>query len=175
MGGEGFNHASVNNLFNMLFAFWRMHHPELPLHTFGGCQIEKVGKQAAAPDLILYKGEDAPRWQPGESRFINLDRTRVPDLIGEIADTTLAVDLDEMKRLYASLDIPEYWVIDVKGQRVFAFQLQQNSIYQQCEFSTALSGLPVALLDRTLERLSTESNTDAALWFSREILDLLEK
>jgi Uma2 family endonuclease len=47
----------------------------------------------------------------GESRFIDLDRWRVPDLVAEVSDTTLASDLDEKKQLYVALGIPEYWVV----------------------------------------------------------------
>ncbi|ASC71213.1 hypothetical protein XM38_021650 [Halomicronema hongdechloris C2206] len=73
---------------------------------------------------MLYVGENTPRWQDGDPRRIDLQTWRVPDLVGEISDTTLASDLDEQKHLYEALGIPEYWVIDVKGERVFAFQIK---------------------------------------------------
>ncbi|MCU0525191.1 MAG: Uma2 family endonuclease [Elainella sp. Prado103] len=71
-----------------------------------------------------------PKWQPGEPRRIDLSRHRQPDLVGEIANTTLSLDLDEQKQLYASLGISEYWVIDVKGMRLFAFSLTASGIYE---------------------------------------------
>jgi Uma2 family endonuclease len=175
MGGEGINHASVTNLFTMLIAFWKQLHPEQTLTSLGGCQLEKTGKKASAPDLVIYGGDRVPRWEAGQRRFINLDQVRVPDLVGEISDTTLATDLDEKKRLYASLGIPEYWVIDVKGRQVLAFQLQHSGSYQACDVSQVLPGLPIALLEQTVERLATEANTDAALWFSQQIATLETK
>lgn len=117
----------------------------------------------------MYIGEGVPQWQEGEPRRINLTKWRVPYLVGEIADTTLATDLDEKKQLYAELQIPEYWVINVRGRQVMAFRLQENGKYQQCTHSVALAGLPIALLDRTLSRLSEETNISAALWFSQQI------
>ncbi len=66
----------------------------LPGQTFdslGGCLIEKPNKQAASPDLVLYIGGGSPRWQEGEPRRINLTQWRVPDLAGEVADTTVAM------------------------------------------------------------------------------------
>lgn len=172
MGGEGINHAGVTNLLTMLIAFWKQLHPEQTITSLGGCQLEKTGKKASAPDLVLYLGDDVPRWEPGQRRFINLDQVRVPNLVGEISDTTLATDLDEKKKLYASLGISEYWVIDVKGRQVLAFQLQASGIYQVCGTSKALAGLPIALLEQTVERLAIEANTDAALWFSQQIAAL---
>ncbi len=94
------------------------------------------------------------------------------DLVGEISDTTLALDLDEQKQLYARLGIPEYCVIDVKGLRLFAFGLTEEGIYKTIEVSQALPGLPISLLEQTLERLETETNTAAANWFMQQVQGL---
>jgi Uma2 family endonuclease len=169
MGWEGIGHAEVRDLFVMLFAFWFSRHPEQPAKSLGGCLIEKPGKQAAAPDLVLYLGADSPTWRKGEPRRINLDQWHVPDLVGEVSDTTLANDLDEMKRLYAALGVPEYWVIDVRGRQILAFRLQADRNYQLCDTSMALSGLPIALLEQTLDQLAEGSNITAASWFMQAI------
>jgi Uma2 family endonuclease len=168
MGWEGIGHSEVNHLFTMLIGLWFIAHPEQTAQSLGGCLMEKPNTQAAAPDIMLYLGTDFPQWSKGESRRINLVKWRVPDLVGEVADTTLAIDLDEMKQLYAALGIPEYWVIDVKGKRVLAFQLT-NGKYQQCETSGVLAGLPIDLLDETLEQLSQGTNISAANWFMSAI------
>jgi Uma2 family endonuclease len=117
----------------------------------------------------VYVGENIPIWKAGESRFINLDKWRSPDLVGEIADTTLAIDLDEKKRLYANLGIAEYWVIDVLAARIFAFQLDETGVYQQCDTSQVLSNLAIALLEQAMAMLDTKTNTEAAIWFSQQL------
>lgn len=86
--------------------------------------------------------------------------------MGKISDTTLASDLNEQKHLYASLGIPEYWVIDVKGERVFAFQLNEHGEYEQ---SRILEGLSIDLLTQAVQKLSTEANTAVAAGFARAI------
>jgi Uma2 family endonuclease len=116
---------------------------------------------------MVYVGGGSPQWQPGEPRRVNLDKWRVPDLVAEIADTTLAIDLDEKKQLYLALGIPEYWVIDVKGRQVLAFRLVDGK-YQQISESVALTGLPIDLLEQTLDRLDND-NGNAALWFATQI------
>jgi Uma2 family endonuclease len=98
-----------------------------------------------------------------------LSRHRLPDLVGEIADTTLSLDLDEQKQLYASLAIPEYWVIDVKGMRLFAFGLTERGVYAPIQTSQGLKGLPIALIEQTLERLTTDTNTAAAKWLMQQL------
>ena len=94
----------------------------------------------------------------------------MPDLVGEISDTSLASDLDEKKRLYAALQIPEYWVVDVKGDRVFAFQWQESGFYQPIDRSGVLTDLPITLLAETIDRLKQDaSNVKAALWFAEQV------
>ena len=168
MGGEGINHASFSDLFTIIFGFWAVQHPDQVLTTLGRCLIEKPETQACAPDLVLYVGEDYPQWRQGEPRRIDLSKSRSPNLVGEISDTTLTTDLDEQKHLYEALEIPEYWVIDVQGRRIFAFELQSGK-YQICTHSQALAGLPIALLQNTIDRLATETNTSAAAWFAQQI------
>ncbi|OYQ62480.1 hypothetical protein B9G53_22035 [Pseudanabaena sp. SR411] len=169
MGAEGIHHSQFSALFEMIFAIWAMQNPHCRIASFRGCQIEKQGFRAAAPDIVLYVGENIPTWKAGQSRFINLEQWRSPDLVGEIADTTLAIDLDEKKRVYAELGISEYWVIDVRAYRLFAFQLDESGVYKQCEFSQVLPNLAVSLLEKTLEQLTTKTNTEAAIWFSHQI------
>ncbi|MCL1468789.1 Uma2 family endonuclease [Argonema galeatum] len=169
MGWEGINHATINELFTLIFGFWFLNKPEQIYSLLGGCLLEKPTKQAGAPDLVIYLGEDYPRWQEGEPRRIDLNQWRVPNLVGEVSDTTLATDLDEKKKLYADLGIPEYWVIDVRGLRVIAFQLQSNGTYQECDSSLALEGLSISLLEQTLARLKEGTNGSAAAWFAQQI------
>ncbi len=169
MGKEGPEHASVSDFITIIFGFWAFLHPDVPLQSYGRCLIEYPETHACAPDLVLYKGENIPRYQAGEPRWIDLRFQRPPDLVGEIADTTLALDLDEQKQLYASLGIPEYWVIDVKGQRVFAFALAEDGRYRAIAQSQVLAGLPIALLEQALERLASQTNTAAANWLLQQL------
>lgn len=172
MGNEGINHARFNDLFTLVFGFWFARQPGLLVDSLSGCVIEKPNRQAAAPDKVLYVGGNSPQWSEGEPRRINLENCPVPDLVGEISDTSLATDLDEKKQLYAALEIPEYWVVDIKGLRVLAFRLQPDRKYQQIAVSIALKGLPISLLSEMLEQMQPGNNINAAVWFSQQIANL---
>ncbi len=174
MGREGINHSQFCELLTMMLGFWFMHHPDEKFSLLNRCQLEKLKTQAAAPDLMLYLGDDYPTWEAGQRRYINLAEVRIPDLVGEVGDTTLATDLDEKKHLYAKLGIREYWVIDVIGKRVIAFILGENGIYQEVEISQALKGLKISLINQTLQRLETETNGMAAIWFSQQVANLFK-
>jgi Uma2 family endonuclease len=170
MGNEGINHARSCKLITMILASWFVKQGKSKFDLLGGCGMEKPPYQAAAPDEILYISENFPQDRSGESRRINLNEWRVPDLAVEIADTTLASDLDRKKQLYLKLEVPEYWVVDVRGKRVLAFRLVDGK-YQECTESVALVGLPIELLDRTLERMDNH-NGNAAFWFAAQIQNL---
>ena len=54
----------------------------------------------------------------------------------EISDTTLAYDLGKKQEIYAAANIPEYWVLDVKGERLIVFtQPESNSYLSRLELS----------------------------------------
>ncbi|MEL7510102.1 MAG: Uma2 family endonuclease [Cyanobacteria bacterium J06554_1] len=171
MGWEGINHATICDLFTAILYVWFSLHSDQVASSIGRCLLEKDTDTAGAPDLVLYLGDNYPRWQTGQPRRIDLSQWKAPDLVGEISDTTLASDLDEKKQLYAALGIPEYWVIDVRGSRVFAFMLQDGR-YQITETSAALKGLPIELLENTIAKLETDSNISAAQWFNQQVIKL---
>jgi Uma2 family endonuclease len=171
MGWEGIDHARFRELLAMLFFAWfSRHQPGQPFDCLGGCILEKPQQRAASPDEVLYIGADVPRWQPGEPRRINLRQWRVPDLVCEVGDTTLATDLDEKKQIYAALEIPEYWVIDVQAARLMMFRLTAEGLYQQIATSVALAGLTVELVEQAFGRLAVESNGTVAQWFAQQLV-----
>ncbi len=171
MGNEGINHARFNNLLSLVFYAWFVSKGGQAFDDLGGCVIKKPKVGGGAPDRILYVGGDFIQWKKGEPRQVNLNKSRIPDLVIETSDTTLTSDLDQKKRLYAALGIPEYWVVDIKGERVLAFRLDENGKYQECAISGALEGLPIALLAETLKMLN-QGNGTAAMWFAQQIENL---
>lgn len=172
VGWEGINHAVVRELFLLLIGFWLSRYPQPNVSFMGGCLLEKAYMDAASPDLVFYVGLDRPQWKEGETRKIDLGRWQVPNLVGEISDTTLASDLDEKKQLYAALGMAEYWVIDVRGRQIFFFQLDDESQYREVATSLLLTGLTSALLEAALLKLGPMTNMDIALWFQKQIADV---
>lgn len=60
----------------------------------------------------------------------------------------------------------------MKGQRIFAFGLTDLGHYERIEQSQVLTGLAIALLEQTLERLTAETNTAAANWLIQQLQNL---
>jgi Uma2 family endonuclease len=173
MGNEGIKHARFNKLFTMILYSWFVKQGNVNFDLLGGCVLEKHPYQGAAPDEVLYIGEGSPPSPEVGSRRVDLNQCRVPDLVVEISDTTLSTDLDRKKQLYLALEIPEYWVVNVRGKQVIAFRLI-NGEYEECIESVALTGLPIQLLEQTIDRMDNH-NGNAALWFASQIQNLSVK
>ena len=154
VNSDEINYDRVSDLLQMMITFWFANQGDKTFRCLGRWALEKLQQVAAVPDLILYIGEeDAPSWQEGERRSINLEKWQVPDLIGEIADDTSASDLERKKQIYAALGIPECWIIYVEKRQVLVLQLQDNGQYEQKESSAPLQGLPIAMIEDTLQQL----------------------
>jgi Uma2 family endonuclease len=168
MGNEGINHARFCDLITFIFGIWFMEQPDIEFDALSGCIIASAGKQGAAPDKVLYVGGNIPQWEVGKPRRIDLETCRPPDLVAEISDTTLSTDLDEKKQLYAAMGILEYWVIDVRGRQIWAFQLVDDR-YEDCQISLVLAGLPIDLLSETLQQVD-RGNGAAVRWFAQRLV-----
>ena len=100
------------------------------------------------PDIIV--------WEPIRARG-QVPRERVR-LAVEISDSTLADDLGYKRELYASADIPEYWIVDLRGRAVHQNWAPMGGAYSRTEIvqfgneiaSTAVPGLVIstAMLDQ---------------------------
>ncbi len=65
----------------------------------------------------------------------------------EIADTTLAVDLNKKKQIYAAARISEYWVMNVKAHSLSVFRQPRGNDYSLKYEMTQGELLPLAFLE----------------------------
>jgi len=74
------------------------------------------------PDIALLRPKDDFYYSrhPGPSDIL---------LIVEIADSSLEYDRKIKARLYAETGIPEYWVADLKNDRLFVYSEPQGNVY----------------------------------------------
>ena len=79
MGWEGIDHATICDLFHVWYlVFGSAPIPNRRQALWADVSLERSNQTAGAPDLVLYLGENYPRWQPGEPRRIDLNQWRVP-------------------------------------------------------------------------------------------------
>jgi Uma2 family endonuclease len=98
-----------------------------------------------------------------KSSTVNLDRYQPPDLVIEIADSSLSDDLERKQILYQSLGTTEYWVVDVKNIRIVAFAISENSSTEITE-SQVLPGLAIGILLEALQRSRQTDLSQVGAW-----------
>ncbi|MBD1935723.1 Uma2 family endonuclease [Microcoleus sp. FACHB-68] len=127
----------------------------IDLDGHDNCTYRKAGSEEAQPDVSFYLGDNA-EIVPWEATIIDLDTYPTPDLVIEVAYSSLADDKGEKRLLYESLGVREYWIIDVQNVQVIAFEIQ-NRGSRRIEQSLVLAGLEIAVLEEAF-RLSRQMN-----------------
>ncbi|MEH2279279.1 MAG: Uma2 family endonuclease [Nostoc sp.] len=94
---------------------------------------------------MSYKTQDIPAGRG----IVNLDRYLAPDLVIEIAKTSLLDDLGTKRSLYEELGIAEYWVVDVQNSQIIAYAIAEQGS-KRIQESQVFPG--IAILEEALRR-----------------------
>lgn len=162
IGNEHSQDHSIINHAVYLYATLR----NIPLTGKDNCSYRQVGLKEFQPDLSYYVGNNANAipWGVG---VVDLNEYPVPDLVIEVANTSLADDLGEKRLLYEDLEIAEYWVVDVQNVKVIAFAIEDNGSKRIAE-SLVLTGLKIEILTEALQRSRTSNHTEVGSWLMQQ-------
>ena len=162
IGNEHSQDHSIINHAVYLYATLR----NIPLTGKDNCSYRQVGLKEFQPDLSYYVGNNANAipWGVG---VVDLNEYPVPDLVIEVANTSLADDLGEKRLLYEDLEIAEYWVVDVQNVKVIAFAIEDNGSKRIAE-SLVLTGLKIEILTAALQRSRTSNHTEVGSWLMQQ-------
>lgn len=130
------------------------------------CTYRKAGYKEMQPDASFYLGSNA-EIVPWDATIIDLDIYPPPDLVIEIAYSSLADDLGEKRLLYESLGVREYWIMDVQNVQIIAFEIQ-NQGSRRIYSSLVLPGLDIALLEEAMRRSRQMNHGKVSAWLLSE-------
>ncbi|WP_036485660.1 Uma2 family endonuclease [Myxosarcina sp. GI1] len=155
------DHCSIQTA-TSLFAISK----QIAIDIRDNCSYRKTGFKEFQPDLSCYVGDnaDAIPWGTG---VINLDEYPTPDLVIEIANTSLSDDLGAKRLLYEELEIAEYWIVDVHNALVMAFKIENRGSRRVTE-STILPGLEINVLTEALVRSRQSNHTQVGTWLLQQ-------
>ena len=134
----------------------------IDLDGHDNCTYRKTGCAEAQPDVSFYLGANAET-VPWEVSIIDLDTYSPPDLVIEVAYSSLADDKGEKRLLYESLGVREYWIIDVQNVQVIAFEIQ-NRGSRRIDESQVLPGLEMAVLEEAFRRSRQMNHGKVSAW-----------
>ncbi|MFM9264224.1 Uma2 family endonuclease [Tychonema sp. BBK16] len=135
----------------------------ISVNGFNKCSYRKTGVRECQPDVSYYIGARA-QLAPKGTAIATLDVIPPPDLVIEVADSTLADDIGEKRLLYEELKVAEYWVVDVQKSQIIAFAIIADNGSRRLVQSEVLPGLTIALLEEALRRSRTEDQAQVGAW-----------
>jgi Uma2 family endonuclease len=152
-------HARVHVLFitivNLLGAL-----QGIKMNGQDNCSFRKKGFAECQPDIAYYLGDNS-KAVPIDAGIVDLDLYPAPDLVIEIANSSLSDDKGAKRLLYESLGIGEYWIVDLVNIEIIALAIADCGS-RQIRVSQVLPGLEIALLEETLQ-LSREQDQSEAI------------
>jgi Uma2 family endonuclease len=116
--------------------------------------LRKTGMRECQPDISYYL-EDKAQAIPAGTGIVNLDQYPPPDLVIEIAKSSLLDDLGIKRSLYEELGVKEYWVVDVNTPEIIAYRIlnaNEELGSQRIRESQVLQGLNLSVLEAALRR-----------------------
>ena len=169
LGSDHSNDHSVGITAVSVFAALK----DIRLTSKDNCTYRKRGYKDAQPDISFYIGDNADAILWGTT-VIDLDIYPPPDLVIEVANTSLSEDQGAKRLLYEDLGVKEYWVLDVQDVQVLAFAMlsltEPNATqgsYRITE-SQVLPGLQIALLQEAFQRTRHTNQSKVVAWLMGE-------
>jgi Uma2 family endonuclease len=134
----------------------------IPNTARDNCTYRQTGLREAQPDISYYIAENTEVIPWGTS-IIDLDIYPPPDLVIEVANTSLADDKGEKRLLYEDLNVKEYWIVDVQNVQIIAFAIADGGS-KRIQESQVLPGLKLSLLNEVLQRSRQTNQGQVIHW-----------
>ena len=135
---------------------------QIPATGLDTTTFRKIGVRECQPDVAYYFGKNA-RAIPSGTGIVNLDQYPAPNLVIEIARSSLLDDLGTKRSLYEELGVNEYWVVDVQKAQLLAYSMT-NQGSQRIQVSQVLPGLEVGVLEEALQRSRQTNQAEVGAW-----------
>jgi Uma2 family endonuclease len=124
--------------------------------------LRKTGVQDCQPDISYYLGRYVQAIPRGTG-IVDLDRYPAPNLVIEVAKSSLLDDVGAKRALYEELGVTEYWVVDVQNAQVLAYAIADQGS-KRIQASLVLPGLAISVLEEALSRSRETDQSQAGSW-----------
>ncbi len=134
----------------------------IPFTILDNCSFRKTGYVEFQPDLAYYVGNKATAI-PSGTDVVSLEEYPVPDLVVEVAKSSLLDDRTVKRVLYEEVGIAEYWIVKVETAEVLAYQMSDRGS-QRIDVSLIFPGLEIETLDQALQRSRSQDQSQVGAW-----------
>ncbi len=161
----GSSHCQDNTIVGLLISLYCTL-KGIPCKGLTNGSFRAIGQYECQPDLAYYLGDNL-RFPARTNSPIDLNEFGPPDLVIEIAGTSLSDNLGQKRLLYEQLNVKEYWIIDVVSISVIAFEII-NGGSRQITRSLVLPGLGLEIINEALNRSKSEDDGAISRWLLAE-------
>ncbi|AFY61216.1 Uma2 family endonuclease [Synechococcus sp. PCC 6312] len=134
----------------------------IPITGLDTTTLRKTGIRDCQPDVSYYLENNA-QVIPSGTGIVNLDHYPAPNLVIEIAKSSLLDDVGTKRALYEELGVSEYWVVDVQTPQILAYAVTGLGS-QRIQVSQVLPGLGFTLLEEALNRSRETDQSQVVAW-----------
>lgn len=169
MTPQGYDHSYDNSLIGYSVQLFGGING-IPMSAVTNCTFRRGNEAEAQPDLAFYIGENAEIIPPNTT-IVDLNVYPPPDLVIEIAKTSLSDDIGGKRMLYEQLGVREYWVVNVVRALLIAFAIADGGSRQITQ-SQVLPNLPFSLLEEALRRGRESGRSQLYSWLIGQIQEI---
>lgn len=171
MSPIGLNHSEDNSIVSTLVTLFCAI-KKIPFRELTNCSFRKTGLQEAQPDIAFYINslENSPT---RSNSPVDLNLFAPPTLVVEVAASSLSDDLGEKRLLYESMQVQEYWVVNVNQAEVIAFAIADCGS-RQIHTSRVLPDLGLTVVQESLERSCSQDHGEITRWLLSQFSDSSE-
>ncbi len=138
----------------------------IPITVLNNASYREAEHNECQPSTSAYVGSKANSVHTF-GKFIDLDRYSAPDLAAEVTNTSFLDDIGVKRSLYETLNISEYWIVNVAKAEVTAFEiLNQGS--QRIATSKLLKGFEFSVLEEALRRSRKTDQSKVGNWLMQQ-------
>jgi len=124
--------------------------------------LRKMGLRECQPEVSYYLGSRAQAI-PSGTGIVNLDQYPAPNLVIEVAKSSLLDDVGTKRALYEELGVAEYWVVDGQNAQILAYAIANQGSHR-IQVSQVLPGLAIATLEAALRRSRETDQSQVGAW-----------
>jgi Uma2 family endonuclease len=124
--------------------------------------FRKSGLQECQPDMAYYLDDNAEIIPKG-TNVVDLEQYPPPNLVVEIAKTSLLDDQGTKRLLYEDLGVSEYWIVDVEKAEITGFSIADRGS-KRIAHSQVLPGLSLEVVEEALRRNQQAAQSLAIAW-----------
>ena len=157
----GFDHSQDHSVISLAINLYGIL-KTIAFTELDNCSFRKSGYAEFQPDLAYYVGAKA-KVIPSGTNIVPLDQYPVPDLVIEVAKSSLLDDRTVKRILYEDMGIAEYWIVKVETAEIVAYQMSDRGSHQ-IDHSFIFPGLAISILNQALQQSRTLDQSQVGAW-----------